>query len=184
MTRIAHQGIVLRPFSSHDAAAFAAAARESARTVGRWMSWCHDAYSAGEAQSWFVLCQQGRVEGTSFECGIFSEDGLELLGGAGLNHFNLDHAFCNLGYWVRESKHRQGVAFRAAQAMAAYAFDELNFSRVEIVVPVGNEPSRALALKLGAELECVARNRLVIGGKPMPAWVHALFPAPINADRA
>jgi ribosomal-protein-serine acetyltransferase len=177
MQAIVHQGIQLRPFDSRDAEAFATAARESAQTVGRWMPWCHGDYAAQDAQGWFILCQQGLVGGTSFECGIFSDDGAELLGGVGLNHFNFDHNFCNLGYWVRQSRHRQGVGLRAAQALAAYGFEDLDLTRIEIVVPIGNEPSRGMAMKLGAVFECVARNRLVIGGRPVPAWVHSLVPA-------
>jgi len=167
--------LVLRPFESDDAEAFAEAARESAETVGRWMPWCHAGYTADEARRWFDMCAQGLAQRTSFEFGMFTEDSREFLGGAGLNHFNLDHNFCNLGYWVRQSRQRQGIAPRAARALANFGFETLGLTRIEIVVAVGNEPSEAVARKLGASFECVARNRLVIR-EPVAASVYSMVP--------
>lgn len=177
MPTVVHKGIVLRPFQPTDAEAFAIAARESVDTVGLWMPWCHADYSPQEALTWFDTCAHGLADRSSFEFGVFAEDGGDFLGGAGLNHFNLDHNFCNLGYWVRQSRHRQGIALRAAEALSTFAFEDLGFTRVEIVVAEGNEPSCAVARKLGAVFECVARNRLVIFGIPVAASVHSLVPA-------
>jgi len=177
MPTVAHKGIVLRPYQATDAEAFAVAVRESVDTVGLWMPWCHAAYSQQEALLWFDTCAQGLADGSSFEFGVFAEENGSFLGGAGLNHFNVDHNFCNLGYWVRQSRHRQGIAFRAAEALSTFAFANLGLTRLEIVVAQGNEPSCAVARKLGAEFECVARNRLVVFGTPMAASVHSLVPA-------
>lgn len=176
MTTLVHQGLVLRPFDAADAEAFAEAARESVRTVGRWMSWCHGGYTAGQAQAWFDMCALSLAEASGHEFGIFREGDGEFLGGAGLNHVNFDHNFCNLGYWVRETAHGQGVATRAAQALIGHAFDTLGFTRIEIVTAQGNLPSAAVALKLGATFECVARNRLVVHGQAVDARVHSLVP--------
>jgi ribosomal-protein-serine acetyltransferase len=176
MQPIQSNGLILRPFEPGDADAFAAAARQSHTSVGRWMPWCHADYTADEARNWFDVCAQGFAARTSFEFGLFAEDGKELLGGAGLNHFNPDHNFCNLGYWVRQSRHRQGIALRAARALVDFGFHTLGITRIEIVVAVGNEPSDALARRLGAAFECVARNRLMIGYAPVAASVYSLVP--------
>lgn len=168
---------MLRPFERADAEAFAVAARESHATVGRWMPWCHAGYTTDEARNWFEMCAQGLASRTGFEFGLFTEDGKELLGSAGLNHFNLDHNFCNLGYWVRQSRRRQGIALHAARALVDFGFYTLGLTRIEIVVAVGNEPSDALARKLGAVFECVARNRLMIGYTPVAASVYSLVPS-------
>lgn len=169
-------GLCLRPFEERDAAAFAAAARESAESVGRWMPWCHADYSAQEARDWFGLCQRHRADETAYEFGIFDEASGELLGGAGLNTINRLHNLCNLGYWVRQTRQRQGVARRCVAALSAFGFETLAFTRIEIVVAQGNQASEGVARAAGAQFECVARNRLMIRGEPVAASVFSLIP--------
>jgi RimJ/RimL family protein N-acetyltransferase len=174
MQTIISNGLLLRPFEGRDAPDFTMAARESAESVGRWMPWCHAGYADKDALEWFAVCRQGREAKTAYEFGIFSEDGAEFLGGAGLNEIKKQHAICNLGYWVRASKQRQQIATRCVQVLSRYAFDNLALNRVEIVVAVGNGPSDAVARKSGATFECVARNRLLIQGVPVAASVFSL----------
>lgn len=176
MPQLLHEGLLLRPFEDGDAPAFATAARESVATVGRWMPWCHAGYTQQDALDWFAVCRSGAIAGTAYEFGIFDEQTSEFLGGAGLNQINLQHAFCNLGYWVRQSKHRQGVASRCVRALAEHAFKGLGLKRVEIVVAIGNQPSFGVAQNSGAMLECVARNRLLIHGNSVAASVFSLIP--------
>ncbi|MDC8760197.1 GNAT family N-acetyltransferase [Janthinobacterium fluminis] len=176
MTPLSSRELCLRPYEEGDAAAFAAAVRESVATVGRWMPWCHDGYTLADALDWFAFCARERASGAAHEFGVFSADGGELLGGAGLNQINRQHNFCNLGYWVRQSRQRRGVATRAVQALAAFGFAELALTRIEIVVAQGNAPSDAVARKAGGHFECLARNRLLVDGQPVAASVFALFP--------
>lgn len=176
MSPITSAGLLLRPFEDRDAENFAAAARESAASVGRWMSWCHPAFSERDALNWFQLCRAGLASGSSHEFGIFSQTSNEFLGGAGLNAINPQHLFCNLGYWVRQSAQRRGVASRTVSALLPYAFNQLGLQRVEIVVALGNAPSEGVARKCGAQLEGIARNRLQIGGQAVPATVFAILP--------
>jgi RimJ/RimL family protein N-acetyltransferase len=140
------------------------------------MPWCHERYTDKDALDWFAICRQSRKEKTAYEFGIFSEDGSEFLGGAGLNEVNNQHGVCNLGYWVRQSMHRQKVASRCVQALSRYAFEDLLLHRVEIVVAVGNVASEGVAQKSGALFEAVARNRLFIHGQSVPASVYSLVP--------
>lgn len=168
--------LTLRPLGLEDADAFAAAARESVASVGRWMPWCHAAYSGAEAAEWISLCRQARAEKSAYEFGIFSADDTEFLGAAGLNQFNRLHNFCNLGYWVRESRQGHGIAPTALRRLAEFGFCELGLSRIEVVIAKGNAPSQAVARKAGAEREGTARNRLVLAGVPVAATVYSLIP--------
>ncbi len=96
MPQLRSPGFLLRPFVASDAPAFAAAVRESEKTVGAWMTWAHAEYTEAEALSWFASCESSRAQGTAHEFGIFREDGATLLGGSGLNQFNAVNGFCNL----------------------------------------------------------------------------------------
>ncbi|MCV2353702.1 GNAT family N-acetyltransferase [Paucibacter sp. B2R-40] len=176
MQAIRSAGLVLRAFEDSDAEGFAAAARESAASVGPWMSWCQPAFSEQDALHWFQLCRAGLASGTAHEFGIFSLATHEFLGGAGLNSINQQHLFCNLGYWVRQTAQRRGVALHTVQALLPYAFSQLGMQRVEIVVALGNMPSEGVARKCGAQLEGVARNRLQVGGVAVPASIFAVVP--------
>jgi len=184
MTELHHAGFLLRRYTAADAPAFAAAIRESMSTIGRWMSWAHAAYTEDEALAWFAACDAGHADGSSREFGIFRADTADgsqrFVGGAGLNQFNTVHAFCNLGYWVRDPAQRQGAALAAVSALAHYAFASLAQSRIEIIVAEGNTPSIGVARKSGAVHECLARNRLVLHGEAVAAHVFALVPADVT----
>lgn len=171
-------GFLLRPLVLDDAPAMAAAVRASMASLGPWMPWAHAAYDDADALAWIAFCAAARADGSAHEFGIFRRDGGEYVGAAGLNQFNRLHGFCNLGYWVRTSAQRQGVALAAIRALSRVAFDRLGQTRVEIVVADGNLPSLAVARKAGAVHECLARNRLSLHGRPVAAHVLSLVPAP------
>lgn len=173
---ISFAGLSIRPFADSDAKAFTAAVLESVETVGRWMPWCTADYSPRHALEWFATCRASRDAGTAFEYGIFCLDSGDFLGGAGLNEIRLQNRFCNLGYWVRQSRQRQGIASRCVKALSAHAFHQLGLHRVEIVVAVGNLASEAVAASSGALRECIARNRLQVHDKPVSAHVFSLIP--------
>jgi RimJ/RimL family protein N-acetyltransferase len=169
-------GLLLRPFEDADAASFAAAVRESAEGMRRWMPWSSVDYRVEQALAWFQACRDGWAAGTACEYGIFDQNTAALVGGAGLNKIQYDPRFCNLGYWVRQSCRGQGVAPRVVQALSVQAFGPLGLHRVEIVVAVGNLASERVAVKAGALREGVARNRLVIDGRPVAAHMFSLVP--------
>ncbi len=176
LSTISFSGLILRPFSDSDAENFTSAVIESVESVGKWMPWCSSDYTARNALDWFAACRAERDNGTAFEYGVFCENSGEFLGGAGLNEIRRQHKLCNLGYWIRQLRQRQGVAFRCVQVLSAHAFHELGLHRGEIVVAVGNVASEGVAVKSGALHECVARNRLHIRDKPIAAHIFSLVP--------
>jgi len=164
------------PFRDGDAAAFAQAARESAQSLSPWMPWCHADYSEDEAHAWIALCAANLREGIAWDLGIFSRERDVLIGGMAINQINRLHNYGNIGYWVRSSHQNRGIATRAARMIARFGFETLRLTRLEIVVVPDNNASRHVALKVGARLECVARNRLVMRGQAYDAALHALLP--------
>ena len=177
MSPIVFEGLIFRSFRNSDAKDFASAARESVETVGRWMPWCTSSFSEHDALAWFKQCRASMRSGTGYELGVFSEKTGELLGGAGLNSIHRQNLFCNLGYWVKQSVQRQGVALRTVHALAPYAFNTLGMQRIEIVIAAGNTASEAVARKYGAQFEGVARNRLQLHGTTVAALMFSIVPA-------
>lgn len=84
-----------------------------------------------------------------------------------------------LGYWIGESHARQGYMHEAIRALAHYAFDRLDISRLEAACLPENRASRALLEKCGFKYEGVAQSYLQIDGR----WrTHVLYAA-LRADR-
>jgi len=139
----------LRPYRPDDVDELVRATHESVATVGRWMPWCHLGYVAAEAQEWIAHTAAALAQHTDRELAIV--DGADrLVGGVGLNQFNARNNFCNLGYWIRQSRQRGGAATAAAAALARYGFAQLRLTRIEIVVQEGNTASARVAEKIGA----------------------------------
>lgn len=171
------QGVLVRPFEHHDVPAFAEAARESSASVGIWMPWCHDTYSEAEAQAWIDACIENVRSNSAYDLGIFSSDGKDLYGGIAINQISTRHNFGVVGYWVRTTRQRRGIATQAVKLIAAFGLGELQLTRLEIVIALANHASQGVAERAGATYEGIARNRLLIRGRPLDAAVYSFTPA-------
>ncbi|WP_189440181.1 GNAT family N-acetyltransferase [Rhodanobacter panaciterrae] len=167
----------LRPWQAQDAEDLFDAARSSVASVGRWLPWCHAGYERADAHAWISHCQDGWSRGEHFAFPIFDLHTGELLGGAGLNQRNRQHRSANLGYWVRQSRHGEGIAAHAAALVARFGFEQLGLIRIEIVVMPDNHASRRTAEKTGARFEAIARQRLWANGLAHDAAVYGLTQA-------
>ncbi len=178
--------IALRRFRLDDAEALAEAVQESVEQIQPWMPWCHPGYSIDEART-FIATAEGGWEGKSgFEMAIVdpgAPGGERLLGVCGLNQVRPGGRIANLGYWVRTSATRAGVATEAVRRLAQFAFAETHLVRLEIVVAVGNHASARVAEKVGALPEGIAHARLYFQGGDHDAWMFALLRSRWDASR-
>lgn len=168
--------LIIRPFVSADADEFVTAAWESVQSVGPWMPWCNPAFTQEKALDWFATCDRERDAGRAFDMGAFCPASGRFLGGASINQLSTNHRYGNIGYWVRQSCQRQGIAKQAVLMLRDFGFEQLGLFRLEIVAALGNVASEAVAVSVGATRECIARNRVFLHGKPADAHVFALTP--------
>ena len=126
-----------------------AAVRESLAELTPWMSWCHAEYSPHETRTWLAAQVLAFSGCTAFEFAIVSSEG-QYLGGCGLNQLDSINRRANLGYWVRSTAARQGVATTAVGLVRDWAWAHTDLVRLEIVAAVANLPSRRVAAKAGA----------------------------------
>ena len=173
---LAEGPLLLRPWRPEDAHALRTAVQESLKTVGRWLPWCHAGYDLDEASAWIVHCREGWATDEHFAFGVFDGNDGSLLGSVGLNQRNRMHRSASLGYWVRQSRQGEGLAWRAARLAARFGFDVLGLVRVEIVALPDNRASRRTAERVGARFEAIARHRLCVRDEARDAAVYGLVP--------
>jgi ribosomal-protein-serine acetyltransferase len=155
--------IHLRPYKVSDAVPVWEAVRESLIELQPWMPWCHSGYAIEESRDWLESQVRAFSQGTAYEFAIVTAEG-RFLGGCGLNQIDKANNRANLGYWVRTTATRQGVATRAVQSIREWGFRHTDLIRFEIVIAVGNLASHRVAEKSGAFREGTLRRRLVLKG--------------------
>ena len=169
--------ITLRPFEFGEGNALHAAVHESLTELEPWMSWANERYTDEVALNFITLTRTYWANGSLYAFAITDAQTGAILGGCSLSHIHPVYHFCNLGYWVRTSKHRQGIAGRAAKLAARFAFEKVNLIRAEIVIAVGNESSKRVAEKIGAHNEGILLNRMVVGENIYDAHMYSLLPS-------
>jgi ribosomal-protein-serine acetyltransferase len=155
-------GIGIRRYREEDVDALFEATRESVRELSAWMPWCSENYSRADSEVFVKSRGAGWDKGEHYSFVIYDTVSGRFLGGVGLNFINRVHQFANLGYWVRTTQTRRGVATAAARLAARFGIAELGFNRIEIVMAAGHVASQRVAKKVGAHCEGVLRQRLVI----------------------
>lgn len=166
--------IIIRPYCESDVALLFEAARESIENMYPFLPWCHPNYSLQDAREWVFSRQLAWQESREYSFVITTNSEEIMLGGVGINAINWAHCTGNLGYWVRKSVLGQGIAVKASQLAAQYAFEELKLNRLEIVLQPMNKASQRVAEKLGAQKEGLLRKRLMVNGEAKDAWLYSL----------
>lgn len=173
--------VLLRPHRPEDCDAMHAAVMESIQEVSLWLPWCHAGYSREEAEGFITLAGEAWQQATQFPFGIFGAENNAFLGGIAINHIVKPNRLGCVGYWVRTSRTKQGIASAAVRLVSQYAFDSLGLTRLEIACIPTNISSRRVAENVGAKFEAVARNRIVMHGTAYDAAVYGLVPEDMRA---
>ncbi len=156
--------------------------RESIPEISPWMGWCHPGYQLEETELWIRQLPDQWKARNHFVFLIRDREG-RFVGTCGLSHPNWLHRLANLGYWIRTSATGNGYATAAAQLVASWGFRELELTRIEIMMAVGNRGSLRVAEKAGAVHEGVLRSRLHVAGKILDAHCFSLVPADVAPSR-
>jgi len=151
--------VSIRPLREVDATGLFESVRESIDDLSPWMPWCHSEYSISEARDWIGSKIAAFEALDEFHFAIVLGND-QLAGVCGLSGIQRGNRLANLGYWVRTSLARRGIATEATRLLADWAFQNTKLNRLEILVAVRNHPSLRVAAKAGAIWEGVLRGRL------------------------
>ena len=153
--------IQIRRYQPQDVDAVYAAVMESKAELSVWMPWCHEAYSRDDTQTWVGGRAEAWQAKSEWSFVVVNSDG-QLLGAGGIHRIDTRNGVAEMGYWVRTSMTRQGIATAATRLMCEWAFNEAGLHRVEILAAVENVASQRVAEKAGATYEGILKQRLLV----------------------
>jgi len=169
--------LLLRPPCPGDIPIITTAVRESLTELHPWMDWATNSYNEASALRWLEFAQLAWQHSSGFQFVVTDANTSEYIGNCSVDGINQKYRFCNLGYWVRTSRTRKGIASRAVRLAARFAFETVGLVRVEIVIAVGNIASQRAAQKAGARYEGLLLNRMVVRTNIYDAVMYSLTPA-------
>lgn len=174
----------IRRFRPDDAPFLLEAVRESVEELCAFMTWCHPGYSLEDSRSFIAKCNSDWELRQQYNFAIIDPEDKTLLGSIGLNRIDQAHKCANIGYWVRRSHTRRGVATAATRLITRFGLEELGLHRLELLIPRANAASQRVALKAGAALEGALRGRLVLADGVHNALLYSLVPGDLTLTAA
>ncbi|MEA2296456.1 MAG: hypothetical protein QOE86_4095 [Solirubrobacteraceae bacterium] len=165
------EGIALRRLRARDAGPFAAAFREDPE-LGIVIGAEEDPTENGVRR--FIARQPGlRARGEFLGLAVTDETRRPFLGHVMLHTLAWRHKRAEIGYWLVPSARGQGVGAKAVSLLVEWAFEELEFARIEITTTPDNGAARALATSLGFTEEGVMIGRNLERGRRVDVMILA-----------
>lgn len=166
--------IRIRPYVPGDVPGIYQAIRESIGELSCWMPWCRENFSQQDAATW-VEARPAAWESKSEYTFLICDQHETALGSCGLNRIDIPNQTANLGYWIRTSSCRKGVATIAVQLLRDWAFNNTDLHRLELLVSVQNFASLRVAEKSGAIREGILRERFKLPDGYHDVVIHSLI---------
>ena len=175
-TELSDGTITIRTYQPNDVSSCFEAARESITEVSRHLPWLHPDYSIEETRTWIEKTVPKLWEQQSEYHFVITEVATgSVLGGCGLDQVNWVDQTANLGYWVRTSRTRQGVATAASKLLARFGFEKLQLKRIDVVTSINNIASARVAEKLNPSEKKSVKNSSSIKEGVSDTLVFSIF---------
>ena len=145
--------LILRPPAAGDADDVLAAVTASYRQLHRWMEWARGPYGIDQARRFCADARAAFDDGRDFNALMTLADDDTVIGTVSILLRDEAVPRFELGYWLHTGYTGRGYATEAARAMTRLAFEEGGGRRVEARIDERNTRSRAVAERLGYELE-------------------------------
>ena len=175
--------IGIRPYQLEDATGLCEAVLESNENVSQYLPWNIIYYTPEIARDWIATRPEVWRKNEQFSFVIYNTLTGQFLGGIEIDRLDAIHKTANLGYWVRTSATKHGIASIAAALGARFAFQELKLNRLEIVMDIDNIASQIVAEKIGAKKEGLLRKRMMHHNKFHDSFMYSLLPEDITSPQ-
>jgi RimJ/RimL family protein N-acetyltransferase len=152
--QISRRGLTLRRWTVRDCPTLVAAFQDEA--IRKWTLRSLD--TAAEAAAQVARWKQGWKRHVSASWAVVAEsEPTKVLGQVGFRSLYPEDGMAEVSYWVLPHHRRQGIATRAADALALWSL-ELGLGRLELVHSVHNPESCGVARAAGFEIEGIKRR--------------------------
>lgn len=162
--------LILRPFTIEDVDAVHQACQDPDI---QFFTPAPRPFTRVDAEAFVEKTAEGWATDKNYELGAFRKESRDLVGSYCLTLVTA--GVYELGYWAAKEQRGRGFSFEAAYALCHWGWATLAAHRLEWWAMVGNSASRALAEKLGFQLEGTLRRRGIESGQPRDWWVGGLL---------
>jgi RimJ/RimL family protein N-acetyltransferase len=176
LTPLVTDRLMLRPCVGEDAPLVFGAEKESLEELKPWFWWCHPEHTFARCERWASTRRAAWENDEEYAFVCLDRATGDLVGCAWINAIDRRSQRGSIGYWVRTSRARQGLAAEAVRAVIRFGFDRARLRRLEIVTGVENRRSQRVAECVGARFEGIARHRLLVGEVLQDAHIYSVLP--------
>jgi ribosomal-protein-serine acetyltransferase len=167
------QGAELRPLEPYEATTFLALIERERTHFGEWLPWAISIETKDQAKAFLdrLASREAAGHGRGFAIWL---DG-EMVGGLLFRVFNVEAGNCEIGVWLAQHATGRGLVTTAANHLIDWAFLERRMSRVEWHAASANEPSLAIARRLGMQRDGILRSSFPHSGTRHDVEVWSLL---------
>ena len=152
--------VLLRPIAIDDFDPFLALAQQD---KDMWKYFSLNLADKMGLKKWMDTAVAERETGTRRPFTIIDKKAKQIAGSSSLGNISYHDLRVEIGWsWLGKDFRSSGVNFNAKYAMMRYAFDELNFERVEFKTDLLNERAKQGLRKIGARDEGVLRSHMTM----------------------
>lgn len=146
----------LRPFAAADAEPLFALISRNRAHLDPWLRWSGRVQTLDDTRSLIARFAGKYAAGDGFHAGLWHSG--SLAGGIIVHFINRESAKTEIGYWLGAEFVGRGLVTRASRAVIDGLFRVEGLHRIEIQTVTDNQPSRAVAARLGFHFEGIKRE--------------------------
>ncbi len=106
---------------------------------------------------------------------ITTKESDDYIGDIGIFDFVQEHRRGEIGYKLHRDHWGKGVITEAIGVLCSWAFDTLDYNRIEALVELGNIGSKRVLMKNGFQLDGTLRGYEIEAGVPMDMEIYSLL---------
>jgi RimJ/RimL family protein N-acetyltransferase len=152
--------VILRPIAEGDFDAFLNLAQQD---EDMWKYFSFNLGDKTHLKTWMEAAAADRQAGTRRPFTIIDKITNQIAGSSSMGNISYHDRRLEIGWsWLGKDLRSTGINFNAKYAMMRYAFDQLNFERVEFKTDVMNERAKQGLRKVGGKEEGVLRSHMTM----------------------
>ncbi|RMG89207.1 MAG: N-acetyltransferase [Chloroflexi bacterium] len=170
---IVNEAIELRLPVAKDAVPFFALIQRNRAYLRKYLSWVDWHKSIEETYRFFFFVHEGFYDKRRYNPLIFYRG--HVAGTVSLFDVDMVNDKAEIGYWLGEEYTGKGIMTQAARRLLRFGFHNLRLNRVILRAAVGNQPSIAVAKRLGFTFEGILRQDKMLHGRYIDMELYSLL---------